>query len=341
MTKHKIMQKNTPTKKTHETKSFNFLLLAGIIVIAALVLAAILSILTPSKEKVIINDFVTNNYDSTQSTFKKVSFSGEKISVPELFNIYRAENSTNIADELAYKLINEYGLTANEEIANYWLGDKNSLTKNSYEHYYTFNSVVENQGNSNLIILAEEAISVCQKFYSKYNILSALVPQKDDLIYLNSGFEQNVVDSGKATFLQIPLTYELDGYKVFYENQNNYPFFCRVNNFYTLERVVFRDFFLNFQVLKQLSSISIDQAVNNIKDGNASIIKADSKMVSAIDLSWINSADLYTVKIEYRYDEKLKIAYPFYRFEAKIVNSGGIDIQAEIITPAVEAAKEK
>ncbi len=267
-----------------------------------------------------------------------MSFSGSKIEIPELFNVYQTENNTGMADGLANKLINEYQLEADSKILNYWLGSKNSLTKNSYENYYTFSSVTENKGDNNLPIIAEEALSACLNFYNKYNILSPLVPQKDSFIYLNSGFEQTSTDPKKAVFLQIPLTYELDGYKVFYENQNNYPFFCRVNNSYGLERIVFRDFFQNFQILKQLPSVSIDQAINNIKKGNASIIKADSKTTSAIDLNWINSADLYSIKIEYRYDDKLKIAYPFYKFGAKIINSGGINIEAEIITPAVAAA---
>jgi len=49
---------------------------------------------------------------------------------------------------------------------------------------------------------------------------------------------------------------------------------------------------------------------------------------------------LYSVSIEYRYDEELKIAYPFYKFKAKLINSAGINIEAVIITPAVETANK-
>jgi hypothetical protein len=50
---------------------------------------------------------------------------------------------------------------------------------------------------------------------------------------------------------------------------------------------------------------------------------------------------LYAVEIEYRYDSELKIAYPFYKFSAKLTNSAGINIEAKIITPAVASAAQK
>ena len=321
-------------------KRVNFLLLISIAAIVVLLVAAIIKIITPTSEKIVVNDFAVNNYDDTQSTFKKISFSGNEITIPETFNIYQAQNSTGLADELANKLLIEYQLVADDDIENYWLSNDYALAKNSYEHYYTFKGATPDNGSKNLAIIANSAIEVCQNFYSKYNINLPLIPQEDALIYLDSGFEQNVVESNQATFLQIPLTYELDGYKVFYENQNSYPFFCRVDNLYNLERVVFRDFFQEFQVVRQMSAISINQAVNNIKKGNASIIDAESDYAVVIDLNWINEADLYSVSIEYRYDSELKIAYPFYKFQAKLTNSAGINIQAEIITPAIANARE-
>lgn len=319
----------------------NFFWLIGILTLIALFLVLVLRILTPTEEKIVANEFVVNNYDDTQSTFKRISYSGSELVLPELFNIYQSSNSSGIAEELVSRLIIDLQLTADETIENYWVGANSALAKNSYEHYYVLSNAFDDQGENELTIIAEEAIQVCQNFYNKYNILLPLIPQRDDILYLNSGFEQNIVSPQVATFLQIPLTYELDGYKVFYENQNDYPFFCRVNNFYNLERIVFRDFFQEFQVSRQMPPLTIDQAVSNIKKGNASIIDAQSEVVQIIDLNWINEADLYSATIEYRYDSELKIAYPFYRFQAKLTNSAGINIAAEIITPAVASATQK
>lgn len=328
--------------KDHKKQKYrpSFLVVVMLITGVTLLLSVIISIITPTKDRIVANDFVVNNFNDTQSTFKKVSFTGTKIVVPVNFNIYQSQNNSGLAEELVDKLIKEYGLQPDESTPNYWTGATNSLAKNNYEHYYIFSNQAEKKDNV-LVIIADEAISVCQKFYSKYSLLLDLKPQKNSLLYLNTGLEQSIVSAKQATFLQIPLTYELDGYKVFYENQSDYPFFCRVNSNYELERVVFKDFFERFQALKEIPSISIDQAISNIKNGNASIIKANSKIVSAIDLNWINEAELYSVEIEYRYDGELKIAYPFYKFQTKLTNSAGINIEAELITPAVATAIDK
>lgn len=335
------MNNNTPTPHSSLKIKFRFWSVIGVLVFVALLLSVVFKILTPIEKKVVINSFAVNNYDTSKSTFKKINYSGPDIIIPEALNIYKSSNDLGLAEELTSRLIADYQLVAHESIENYWLGENYSLAKNSHEHFYTFSSGLKNNGNDELQIISEAAIETCQNFYKKYNILLPLVPQKNDLIYLNSGFEQSVVSAQKATFLQIPLTYELDGYKVFYENQNDYPFFCRVDNFYNLERVVFHDFFQEFSITNKLSSLSLDQAIKNIKNGTASIIDAQSKIVSVIDLNWINEADLYAVEIEYRYDSELKIAYPFFKFSAKLTNSAGINIEAKIITPAVASAEEK
>ena len=307
--------------------------------VVALLVAAVLRVITPQEEKIISSQFVTENYDGSQSSFKKVVFSGIPVILPEQLNIYSAINSPGLADQLALVLINEYQMVADPEIPNYWLGEKFSLTKSNYDQNYVLNGVHE-QNENDLPIILTEAISVCHNFYSKYNIDAPLVPREDAITYLNNSHEQGFVSPNEATYLHIPLTYELDGYPVFYQNKNSYPFFCRVDNFYELKRASFKDFFQEFQLVGQLKPVSIDQAVNNIKKGEASVISAQSQIAPIIDLDWIEEADLYRVEIDYRYDEKLRIAYPFYKFKAKLTNSGGINIEATIITPAIKTAQE-
>lgn len=331
----------TINEKDHKAKNKKFIFLVIVVCLILLIVSIIFSILTPIKEKIVANNFTFNNYNDTQTTFKKVFYSGEKIIIPEKFNIYQAQNNAGLAEELANRLINDYQLSVNEKIPNYWVGEKNALAKNEYEHNYLFTEAANQNGNSELKIIADEAINVCLNFYKKYSISAKLLPQKNDILYLNSNLEQILVAKKDATFLQIPLTYELDGYQVFYENKKDYPFFCRVDNMYTMQRAVFRDFFQEFSILKELPSISIDQAIKKIKNGEASIIDAKSKVTPSIDLNWIKEADLYSASIDYRFDEQLKIVYPFYKFNAKLTNTAGLNIEAIIITPAVETAKEK
>lgn len=311
-----------------------------IFVIIALLVSAVLIIITPQKEKVIQSDFVTNNYNQTQSTFKKVTFTGGEITVPEIFKIYQINTTVNLGTVLASAIIRDYQLEAHEKLENYWIKDNYVLIKNTYDGRWSFDFSPKKNENR-VTIVVDEAINKCFNFFSKYNVTSTLTAQKDNIIYLDGNLQQEKTDPKKATSLQIPLSYELDGYPVFYQNESNYPFFCKINNNYEIERITFKENLYVFELVKEIPSINLDQAVKNIKNGKASIINAQSQIVEAIDLNWINEAELQSVTIDYRFDENLKIAYPFYKFQTKLVNSAGINIQAEIITPAVASTIQK
>ena len=328
-----------PSPKINKLRRLNFPLFIIVLSVVALTVAAVLRLLTPPQETILVNDFATNNYDQTQSTFKQISFIGQPIIVPDNFHIYQAQNNTGAAQELAMRIVKEYQLSPEGSRDEYWLGEQQSVTKSNYENNYLFiNITTENRNN--VPLLTSEAVETCLNFYRKYEMLLGLQVQIDDIIYFNEGFEPVEVDPNQAMLVHIPLTYVLNDYPLYLENHDDYPFFCRVNNYYELERVVFRDFFQTFQSVKEMPSLSIDQAVVNIKNGHASIIRAESRVAFIIDLNWIERAELTSVKIEYRYDEELKIAYPFYNFSARLTNSAGINIDANIITPAVRSAAQ-
>jgi len=331
---------SVPAMNKEQKKEIKIVPILIIFVIVSLLISAILLIITPKKEKVVQSDFVTNNYNQTQSTFKKITFTGGEIIAPELFKIYQANTTVSLGNSLASAIIRDYQLESHEKLENYWVKDNYALIKNVYENRWSFDfSPLKN--DNRIPIIVDEAITKCFNFYSKYNISSTLTAQKDGIIYLDGNLEQEEAESKNATSLQIPLSYELDDYPVFYQNESNYPFFCKINNNYEIDRIVFQDNLHTFESVKEIPSINIDQAIKNIKNGIASIINAQSQIVEAIDLNWISEADLYSVEIEYRYDSELKIAYPFYKFQAKLTNSAGINIDAEIITPAVASAVEK
>lgn len=329
----------TRSSSKRPSRQLNFPLIVIVLSIAALTVAAVLRILTPPPETIVTTDFAVTNYDQTRSTFKQISFVGSPITVPDSFHIYQAQNSPGTAQELVTRIVREYQLPPEGSRDEYWLGERQSITKNNYENNYMFINVGTQERNQ-VPLLTSEAVDACLNFYRKYELLLGLRVQTDDIIYFSAGFEPVQVDPSQAVLAHIPLTYVLDGYPLYLANHDDYPFFCRVNNYYELERVVFRDLFQTWQSVRELPSLSIDQAVANIKDGQASIIRAESRIAFIIDLNWIDHAELTAVKIEYRYDETLRVAYPFYNFTARLTNSAGINIDANIITPAVRSATQ-
>lgn len=334
-----MQEKNTLSKKFATRLGFWHYLL--IFVAIALTTSIVLGIITPEDKTVALkNEVVISNYDKSKSTFKKISFSGQEITLPETFAIYRATQSNSSAETLANQIINASNLVLHQNIVNYWVGENSELVKSDSEQNYTFAETMASQDND-VKIIKSHAVQTCLNFYNKYNTGLKLAVQENSIGYFDDDEEQSEVAEQDAYVLQIPLTYELDGYPVFYENEQDYPFFCKIDNTYNLRRVVFKDFFYNFETIDQMPPISIDQAINNIKNGVASIVGAESQVTYIIDLNKINEADLYSVKIDYRYDSVLKIVYPFYKFNGKLTTDEDNNIQAIIITPAVATAIEK
>lgn len=332
-----LLVMNSNKKQIQKLKFWHWII---IISAFSLIVSATLSILTNKEQlKISKNEEVFSNFDKSNSTFKNIYFSGLEPSLPDLFRIFIIEEDLNVAELLANKIINEKKLLIHETIPNYWTSDTAELAKSEYEKNFTFVEFSEGE-KSDLNIIKDEAIRVCQNFYSKYQVGDNLKVSEENIIYLGGDIHLYEVEEKDAEVAYVPLSYYLDGYSLFYQNEPDYPFLCKVNNDYIAETVVFKNLFYNFKPIAELPPISIDQAISNIKKGDGAIIKAESQIVNIIDLSWINEANLYSVEIDYRYDEKLKIAYPFYKFKAKLTNSGGINIEAVIITPAVKTAKE-
>lgn len=332
-----LLVMNSNKKQIQKLKFWHWVLIVSALL---LFISAVLSILTSQEQlKISKNEEGFSNFDRSNSTFKNIYFSGIELSLPDFFRVFSIEEETNVAELLANRIINEKKLLIHETIPNYWTSDTAELAKSEYEKNFTFVEFSEGE-KSDLNIIKNEAIKVCQNFYSKYQVGENLQVKEDEIVYLNNDDEQHEVDQKDAKIMIIPLSYNLDGFDLFFQNEGEYPFMCKVSNKYVAEKIVFKDLFYNFKPIAELSPISIDQAVSNIKKGDGAIIKAESQIVNIIDLSWINEANLYSVEIDYRYDEKLKIAYPFYKFKAKLTNSGGINIEAVIITPAVKTAKE-
>lgn len=333
-------QKSVKAKQQVVLREMDFAKTALIVIIAILVLAAILRLLTPTPPSLPASDFVFTNYDDTRTTFKKISFIGSLITPPEEFMTYQVGGEVGLANTVANSIIAKYSLTPEVGVPNYWSGENAHLAYSPIDKRYSFSINSPNNHDSPMIVLSE-AIRSCLNFYNQYQINLSLSAQTQDILHLSEKHVHGEVSPEEADVIQIPFTIKLGDQVLLEQNELNTAIVCRVNRDYEVIKMVFKETIQSFVSAQQLKSISLNQALANIERGNASIIDAYSEVVNNIDLNWIEKADLYDVKIEYRFDPKLGIAYPFYRFSAKLTNSAGVNIQAEIITPAVNAKIEK
>ena len=323
-------------------KQNNLLIYLGIFVAIALIVTAILRVLTPQEEQVIESDFVIENYDKSETTFKKVAFMGDPIELPKSFAVFRPITTENKADNLAEKIIKDFSLVQQENKKNYWVAEGYNLINRTSENEYVFYNLTEtNISSQSASIDLNKAIQNCENFLQSYDVDLKMEAQKDEVIYLGEGLEPQETTIEEAVEAQIPFTQMIGDHPVFYLNEKDFPFQCAVNRNEEIRDFVFKDLLYKFEEVKELNSISIDKAVNNISNGKASIISAKSQIAEILDLTYIQRAELNSVSIDYRFDNKLQILYPFYHFQADITNIDGLNIKAEIITPAVNTAQEQ
>jgi predicted DNA-binding protein YlxM (UPF0122 family) len=323
-------------------KQNNLLIYLGLFVAVSLIIAAVLRVLTPQADQVLESDFVIENYDRSETTFKKVVFMGDSIEVPKTFPIYRPLTIDNQADRIAEKIIQEYSLVQHVDRDNYWIAKNYNLINRKLEHEYVFYDLSKSEiATTTAVINLDDAVKSCENFFKNYDIDLDMIAQTDETIYLGEGLEPSETTIEKAVEAQIPFTQIVNSYPVFYLNEKDYPFHCAVDQTEKVKDFIFKDLLYKFEEVKELDSISLDKAVNNISKGKASIISAQSQVAEILDLTYIQRADLESVEIDYRYDNELKILYPFYHFQADIINIDGLNIKAEIITPAVNSAQEQ
>lgn len=310
-------------------------------VILGLFISTLLTLLTPKKNKVIESDFVITNYDQTQTTFKKVEFTGEKITLPDQMAIYTIKSNNQSADQLAQTIIQRLGLIQSEKNSNSWdLGNK-SLIKRIYENAYSLYDLDEASPSTQLAsINVDQAIETCDQFFQGASSVN-LLADKENIVYYGQEEESGEVAPTEAARLLIPYSQQIGSYRVYLERDVSAPFLCYINNSYHITSVVFKDFFYDFIPSVAIDSVSLDQALKNINNGKASIIDATTNYASTFDLNWIKEARFDKVEIVYRYDSTLKAAYPFYQFTGSLVNNDGITLQAKVITPAVLSEADK
>lgn len=312
----------------------HFIWYLGAFVLLALIATALLRVLTPQDLKVEEQSFVTTNYDEKSSTFKKVAFTGEAISLPEKMPLYQMTGGNQVSEDIAEKIRQSFQLTQNKDKDNYWQSADKLLIYQKLEKRFTLYDYAAKIQDSTTTINSDQAIQACQDFFKNASGLTVQA-QLDHIIYYNAAEEFKEVSPEKAYRAYIPLSISLNGYPTYIGNKSEFPFSCLVLNNAEIAKVNFSDFFYTFQESYQVKTITIDQAVKNIEKGIASIISIDDEMITSFDSYWIDSARLTKVQVVYRYDKDLQIAYPFYQFNAVLTNSEGLTTAGTIITPAV------
>jgi hypothetical protein len=303
-----------------------------------LIIAAVLRAITPKVEPIPETDFVTQNVGSLASNFKNITYGGEDITPPKEFLIVKAENASTDSTQIAQKLIQDFSLKPNVKTSNLWSSNQGSLyfnqESNQYELDLGSSDSLQSGGQG---INKDQAVQAAQKFLEKYIPHSDTLKVDDSRIaFITGELDLEETTAEKAEVVSLPFSFFVDGFPILFKNLDVLPFEVNIDSRYQIKRFAFFPLFYTFTTVQKSPSLSIGQAIRNINQQKASILSVENETHGPMNLERIQSGKMDRVLIEYHFDDKLQVAYPFYRFAGKVTDDTNRTYSVEVITPAVE-----
>lgn len=310
------------------------------LVIILLIVSAVLKALSPPIVAIPQTaTYIQSNFYGQKTTFQNISYSGAQPEVPQQMTVDRQTATSTTIDDVLSQMVKNYQLTQLTSPSNVWTGQSYSLSKTAVTNSYTLSNDVFTPTQT--LLDKTLAIATAQKFMQSYfpGIQTSVL--ENNIGYYLTANEPVETTADKATGAYLPFTYQVDGYPVYFQNNSSYPFGFSIDGDLNIIRVDFSPFFIQLTPLQKQNTISINQAVQNMNAGKASLINIGLDGAGVDNISEVKSADLSSVSLEYRTDEKTDFVYPFYRFSGTATNGTGQSFTVEIITPAIQTTVQQ
>ena len=185
--------------------------------------------------------------------------------------------------------------------------------------------------------LEKEALLKIGEEYANNIFQTNLSAINSEVSFYKNALEHPEVSSySEAEYLKIPMAVNFKDIPIMYKNSHEYPFFVTLDIAGNVSTLSFTPSVVAFDSLNEKTLISIDQAVENINNNQATIISAGVSQAASIELEEIIGGNLNKYQLEYRVDETTSYIIPYYRFSGEVQNLNEELYTVEIITPAVK-----
>lgn len=293
-------------------------------------LATILRMLTPKSQPLPASPFVSVNVDGSSTLFENVTYTGTPLEIPQTAKI---ASITFLEANAVSQLVANYALVPSVNTTGFWRGPTHTLSLVTQINQYSL-TLNEHAHENPPIVNLEAAKGVASDFVKTYFPSS-------DLKLLESKVSYSSDDHGRQTepenalYVTLPFSYQIDGYEVNVGAASLKPLSITVNGEGEIQKVAFFPQTSQLEATDVKGTLTISEALKNINFGNASITRAFQEDFQAFNIRAIKSAQLETVTLEYRLDEALRLAYPFYHFYGTATDDQGVRFTIEILTPAI------
>ena len=102
-----------------------------------------------------------------------------------------------------------------------------------------------------------------------------------------------------------------------------------------LVKVTLHPYTITVDMGRNYDSLSINQALSNLNNNNASLLYTDFYDSDTLSVNTIKG-DMSAASIEYRFDVASGTVYPYYQFEGLVETSKMPKVRTEYLTPAIQ-----
>jgi hypothetical protein len=323
----------------------HFLLIFVILVILAVFASVVLRLLTPPNQPVTISPVFITNTNNTKSTFTGLQFTGQVPEFPKELPIYTFKRAAANASTVLTLLQQKFNLVADSQIPNRYVGPAQAVYVNRRTQIFTIEPIQPPTSRENPNFSIRQAKDAGLNFLQE--IFPDIQPKAVDsqVAYISEGEgAQQPTSENQTNFsaVKIPYTYYLNNLPVLTSNLTEFPFYITFTpNYEMLNARFFLQSISEFTPVQRSRLLPLETAIQNIQAGQGSIIYVDRSDPQTQTLETIISGVFQSVTLEYRLDEQNNTALPFYRFQGRITNKNGDQMDAEVITPAVSALVNK
>jgi hypothetical protein len=297
----------------------------------------------PKEVPIQTSDFQTTNKDGSQSIFLEVTsiIDESNKNVPDSFSIATYENKDVNFDAIKNSLITTLNLSVHPSVETIWSNDDWYLNYQPETNKYILLSLENNDHLTEVNLPTgfniDDLTTFVENEKSKFLPNLNIGVQVDEIEYWlddHEFVEQTTIE--KATFANVPLTYTIGGYPIFYKKEAIFPFYLTVFSDLSFGKLTYYPFETTPNIIGEKNSLSIDQAIENIRTNKfASIISNVQERGTELKIDTILSVNFETYSIEYRVDEEQGLIYPFYRFSGNAETTND-NLWVEVLTPAVD-----
>ncbi|MEA2056395.1 MAG: hypothetical protein U9O78_01600 [Patescibacteria group bacterium] len=328
------------SKKQNVQKTTGLLWWQALLILAGLgvLVTTIIKVITPNRSSPPTPNIVDGSKKDMDSdeVFSNIVYEGPSLAIDRSLKIYQPKQTSITQGNIKEILLETYKLESHKSAKNVWVGPDYSLHKPEGKSEYQLSSTSSISSVTKIRPLAaiNEAEKIINSLFGNYK----LTPFEKNVEYFKGSYHLEPSSEEETQWVSVPFTHLIENrYPVYYEKNIAAIVEVLIGPKYTLQKATFSFPLLEFEQKYEKSTLSVENAVQNINNNNqTTIVTALTSQAGQLDLSKIKSGKLEECQLEYRFDASTGLLYPFYRFKGELINQNNKKIFAQIITPAIK-----